>query len=70
MFIQPFILEIETDRRKFYFIGTTADAFSLEFCGGPHVSNTSEIHAGGKKFKIKKEEAVASGVRRIKAVVE
>lgn len=46
------------------------EAFSLEFCGGPHVSNTSEIHEGGKKFKIKKEEAVAAGVRRIKAVIE
>ncbi|HRH24036.1 MAG TPA: alanine--tRNA ligase [Candidatus Paceibacterota bacterium] len=46
------------------------EAFSLEFCGGPHVSNTSEIHQGGKKFKIKKEEAVAAGIRRIKAVVE
>lgn len=46
------------------------NAFSLEFCGGPHVSNTKEIHEGGKRFKIQKEEAVASGVRRIKAVVE
>lgn len=46
------------------------EAFSLEFCGGPHVSNTREIHGDGKHFKIKKEEAVASGVRRIKAVVE
>jgi alanyl-tRNA synthetase len=46
------------------------EAFSLEFCGGPHVTNTSEIHEGGKKFKIKKEEAVAAGVRRIKAVLE
>ncbi len=46
------------------------EAFSLEFCGGPHVSNTSEIHEGEKKFKIKKEEAVAAGVRRIKAVME
>lgn len=46
------------------------EAFSLEFCGGPHVHNTSEIHGAGKNFKIKKEEAVASGVRRIKAVVE
>ncbi len=41
-------------------------AFSKEFCGGPHVSNTSEL-AG--EFKIQKEEAVASGVRRIKAVL-
>lgn len=46
------------------------EAFSLEFCGGPHVKNTREIGEGGKVFKIKKEEAVAQGVRRIKAVVE
>ncbi len=46
-----------------------AEAFSLEFCGGPHVSNTKEIHEGNKRFKIQKEEAVASGVRRIKAVL-
>jgi alanyl-tRNA synthetase len=44
------------------------NAFSLEFCGGPHVSNTSEITAAGT-FKIQKEEAVASGIRRIKAVI-
>ncbi|MES2931137.1 MAG: alanine--tRNA ligase [Patescibacteria group bacterium] len=46
------------------------NAFSLEFCGGPHVSNTSEIHADGRTFRIQKEEAVASGVRRIKAVLD
>lgn len=46
------------------------EAYSLEFCGGPHVSNTSEIHEGGMHFKIQKEEAVASGVRRIKAIIE
>ncbi len=45
-------------------------AFSLEFCGGPHVTNTKEIHEGGKRFKIKKEEASSAGVRRIKAVME
>ena len=39
--------------------------YSMELCGGPHVSNTKEI----KNFKIIKEEAVSSGVRRIKAVV-
>ncbi len=43
-----------------------AEAFSIEFCGGPHVNNTSEISKSGT-FKIQKEEAVASGVRRIKA---
>jgi|CXWL01.1.fsa_nt_gi alanyl-tRNA synthetase len=45
------------------------NAFSLEFCGGPHVLNTGDIGEGAKKFKIQKEEAVALGIRRIKAVV-
>jgi alanyl-tRNA synthetase len=44
--------------------------FSIEFCGGPHVENTSELAEGGKHFKIQKEEAVAAGVRRIRAVLE
>ena len=39
---------------------------SKEICTGPHVSNTSEIG----KFRILKEESVAAGVRRIKAIVE
>lgn len=38
---------------------------SKEFCGGPHVSNTKELGI----FKILKEEAVAQGIRRIKAVL-
>jgi len=46
------------------------EAFSLEFCGGPHVTNTSQIHEGDTHFKIKKEEASSAGVRRIKAVLE
>lgn len=37
--------------------------FSSEICAGPHVKNTKELG----KFKIIKEEAVAAGVRRIKA---
>jgi len=43
-----------------------SEAFSLEFCGGPHVSRTKEIG----KFKILKEEAVSAGIRRIRATVE
>ncbi len=51
-----------------YYIGNTVDeAFSKEFCGGPHVKNTSELKG---IFKIQKEEAVSAGVRRIKAVLE
>ena len=42
------------------------NVFSKEFCGGPHVKNTSEL----AKFKIVKEEAVSAGVRRIRAVLE
>jgi len=50
-----------------YFIGNSLEtAYSKEFCGGPHVSNTSELES----FKILKEEAVSAGVRRIKAVLE
>lgn len=45
------------------------ESFSLEFCGGPHVSNTKELADGGKSFKIIKEESVAAGIRRIKAVL-
>ena len=46
------------------------NAFSLEFCGGPHVANTKELGEGGKHFKILKEEASSAGVRRIKAVLQ
>jgi len=49
------------DRVSVYSIGD----FSVEICGGPHVSNTKEIG----RFKIVKEESVAAGTRRIKAVL-
>jgi alanyl-tRNA synthetase len=49
------------DTVKVYKIGD----FSSEFCGGPHVTNTSELGS----FKIIKEEASSAGVRRIKAVL-
>jgi alanyl-tRNA synthetase len=41
-----------------------AGAFSKEFCGGTHVSNTREI--GG--FAVQKEESISAGVRRITAL--
>ncbi|MEK7548077.1 MAG: alanine--tRNA ligase-related protein, partial [Patescibacteria group bacterium] len=55
------------DNVKVYTIGDSSKntVFSMEICGGPHVKNTGEL--GG--FKILKEEACSSGIRRIKAVV-
>ncbi|MDT8304972.1 MAG: alanine--tRNA ligase [Anaerolineae bacterium] len=46
---------------KVYAIGDV----SLEICGGPHVARTGELG----RFRILKEEAVGSGVRRIRATV-
>ena len=40
--------------------------YGAEICGGPHVKNTAELH----HFKIVKEEASSSGVRRIKAILD
>ena len=65
------------DTISIYFIGgkfengKIIDAISKEYCGGPHVNNTAELAGpeGKWKFKIQKEEAVAQGVRRIKAVL-
>lgn len=42
------------------------NSYSKEFCGGPHVENTRELGT----FTIKKEESVASGIRRIKAILK
>lgn len=50
------------DQVKVYTMGD----FSKEICGGPHVTNTGKLG----HFKIKKEEASSSGVRRIKAILE
>ena len=54
------------DRVSVYSVGPLDSAFSIEFCGGPHVGHTGELGT----FKIQKEEAVAQGIRRIKAVLE
>ena len=45
-----------------YFVGD----YSKEICMGPHVENTKELGS----FKIIKEQSIAAGVRRIKAILE
>lgn len=55
-----------------YFIGEKGaqrareKAFSKEFCGGPHVTNTKDIG----HVTITKEESAGSGIRRIYAVIQ
>ena len=59
---EAMFIEKYGDKVSVYKIGDV----SLELCGGPHVTNTSELG----HFKIKKEESSSSGVRRIKAILE
>ena len=57
------------DMVSVYSVGPLNNAFSIEFCGGPHVTSTGALAKSGA-FKIQKEEAVSAGIRRIKAVLE
>jgi len=58
------------EKVKVYTIGNFSikppEIFSKEICHGPHVKKTGELG----QFKIIKEEASSSGVRRIKAILE
>src|SRR3989344_2830711 len=57
------------DNVKVYFIngsaGSPQDAYSIEFCGGPHVEFTGRL----KRFKIIKQENIGHGQKRIYAKV-
>ena len=53
------------DRVSVYSVGPLEGAFSIEFCGGPHVTHTGKLGT----FKIQKEEASSAGIRRIKATL-
>ncbi|MBI3342289.1 alanine--tRNA ligase [Candidatus Curtissbacteria bacterium] len=57
------------DLVNIYYIGAgdkIEDAYSKEFCGGPHAENTKDLG----HFKILKEESAGAGVRRIYATIE
>ncbi|TSC60149.1 MAG: alanyl-tRNA synthetase [Parcubacteria group bacterium LiPW_15] len=62
-----FFKEKYPDPVSVYYLGQNIEtAWSKEFCGGPHVTRSGEVG----KLKILKEEAVGSGMRRIRATVE
>lgn len=57
------------EKSKIYFIGDTSksynDAYSIEFCGGPHVDFTGEL----KSFKIIKQENLGKNQKRLYGIV-
>lgn len=54
------------EKSKIYKIADSAgQIFSMEFCGGPHVTHTNLIG----KFKILKQESLGAGLRRIYATL-
>ena len=54
---------------KIYFIGGSSkkrnEAYSVEFCGGPHVDFTGKV----KRFTIIKQENLGNGQKRLYAQV-
>lgn len=54
---------------KVYQMGEDDRRVSFEICGGPHADHTGQLADGNKVFKITKEEASSSGIRRVKAVL-
>lgn len=57
------------EKSKIYFIGDTSkaykNAYSIEFCGGPHVDFTGAV----KSFKIIKQENLGKNQKRLYAVI-
>ena len=71
-----FLMKKYEDNVKVYFIGGPSthsvrsgqprtQAYSVEFCGGPHVEFTGKL----KRFKIIKQENIGHGQRRIYAKI-
>jgi len=61
-----FFTERYGDKVKVYTIGDDDSWFSREVCGGPHVTNLSEIKG---RVKITKEKSASAGVRRVYAKI-
>lgn len=61
-----FTHKYDDDVKVYTITDNKGNVLSREVCMGPHVKNTGEIG----KFKITKQESVAAGVKRIKAVIE
>jgi len=52
------------DQIRVYFVGNSLEnAISKEYCGGPHVQNTSELHL----IEIFKQESIGKGLMRVYA---
>ena len=61
-----FFTEKYGDKISIYYIGESINnAYSKEFCGGPHVKNTGTLGT----FIISKQENLGKGVKRLKAVL-
>ncbi len=62
-------METYSEKSKIYFIGDISknykDAYSIEFCGGPHVDFTGVL----KSFKIIKQENLGANLKRLYAIV-
>jgi alanyl-tRNA synthetase len=54
------------DKVNVYYVGPSLEeAYSKEFCAGPHVKNTGEIG----EFKITKQKSVGRNIKRIKGII-
>lgn len=63
---KAFFKEKYPDTVQVFFIGKPESPYSVEFCGGPHVSNTNEIPS----VSLKKLEKIGSSIYRIYLITQ